>query len=283
MKRLLAVLFAAALALPVAADTQVVCSITTTAATSCSDITLSEAASAHGCACRLVDGGGGGAEPSVYDDAIALWKLDEESDGSAPVTRVDSIGSNDLTDNNTVGSTSKGVGAPANLPDTVASFVAANDEYLSGMPPAEFEAGSARSVSFWFLLSAEGNASIFHIGTTGGVGRFLMFGAGTEPDKTVNLYAGGGFDTSGGFYGLNEWHLGVYTFDGGTTHKFYVDNDLKVTRTVADSGDTTALLLWKSAAGSVNGLMSSVAYFDFELDTDQIAELYNSGDGAPLP
>lgn len=40
---------------------------------------------------------------------VSHWQLDEESDGTAPVTRVDSHGSNDLTDNNTTASRAVGM------------------------------------------------------------------------------------------------------------------------------------------------------------------------------
>lgn len=225
----------------------------------------------------------GGGAASVYTLASHLWKLDEVSDGSVSVQRNDSIGSAHLTDNNTVASAAKGAGAPGNMPANVANFLAASNEYLSGSTPSEYSSGAARSASFWFNLAAEGNASLFHVGTPGGVGRFLVFAGGSTPNKTLSLYAGGGFDTSAGFFALNEWHLGVYTFDGSTAHRLYVDDVLRVSRNVADSGDTTSLVFFASAAGAVNGKMSVSAHFPFVLSAEQRAALWNSGAGAILP
>ena len=58
-------------------------------------------------------------------DLKGLWHLDENSNGSAAVTRKDSSGNgNDLTDNATVTSTQGKIGKAA-------QFTAANSEYLS--------------------------------------------------------------------------------------------------------------------------------------------------------
>ena len=40
----------------------------------------------------------GGASNGLLTNLVSYWKMDESSDGSAAVTRVDSHGSNDLTD-----------------------------------------------------------------------------------------------------------------------------------------------------------------------------------------
>lgn len=57
---------------------------------------------------RMIAGllaGGGGAAPSTLLDNLAWWfDFDEVSDGSVPVSRVDSLSADELTDNNTVAS-----------------------------------------------------------------------------------------------------------------------------------------------------------------------------------
>src|SRR5207247_6557818 len=55
---------------------------------------------------------------------VSYWKLDDVSDGSGPVTRLDSVGSNHLTDNNTVAS------APGKIGNG-ADFESANNEFFS--------------------------------------------------------------------------------------------------------------------------------------------------------
>ena len=66
---------------------------------------------------------------ALKDSLVSYWKLDEASG-----TRFDSHGSNDLTDNNTVGSATGKIG-------NCASFIAANSEYLSHADNADLSAG----------------------------------------------------------------------------------------------------------------------------------------------
>lgn len=298
MKRLLAVLFAVAVALPVAADTQVVCSISAQAETACSAITVSQAGQFDQCRCNQSGGGGGGAEPSVYDDAVSLWKLDEASDGSAPVTRADSIGSNDLTDNNTVASAAKGVGAPANLPDNVASFAAANTEYLSvadGPTTVWGESGAGATVSLWWKPD----------GAPASYG--LLFGRDSldDADRTFNVYVDGAgsqnilmefnsgsrIQTVGSNFTEGAWNHLVVTFDpADNKQRAYLNGTLVLTSTAGasssllSSADAAVVIGgWPTLSGFLNGAVSSVAVWDYVKDADGVAALYNSGDGATLP
>lgn len=71
-----------------------------------------------------------------------FWSLNESSG-----TRYDVIGTAHLADNNTVGSAAKGAGAPANMPDTVASFITANAENLT--TTAQIARVTDYFVNFW--------------------------------------------------------------------------------------------------------------------------------------
>jgi len=290
MKRLLAVLFAAALALPVAADTQVVCTITAQSNTACSAISVSKAAQLDACRCSP-NGDGGGAEPSVYDDAVALWKLDEASG-----TRADSIGSLDLTDNNTVGSTSKGVDAPANLPDTVASFVAANSESLTGTALSELTDNF--TVSFWINPANSTRWGIWNNGINAS-----PFGFTVE----INVFGAGDlllFATSDGLQYVYT-NTGLLTVDGSTwNHVVIVYNTSEssaadkakvwingVSATMNTGAGTPVAHTVGNAFGLgrratdryYGGLMSTVAYWGSVKDQAFVDSLYNSGDGAVLP
>lgn len=97
---------------------------------------------------RLAGGGGARQLTALYASLVGYWKLDEASGA-----RADSIGSNTLTDNNTVASATGLVYALAG------DFVAANSEYLS---IADNAAVSVGDIDFW--LSAWvylGNKSAF--------------------------------------------------------------------------------------------------------------------------
>jgi hypothetical protein len=66
---------------------------------------------------------------TIYDNdsgLVSLWRLNESSDGTSAVKRSDSVAANHLTDNNTVASS-----LTAKEGSRSASFVAANNEYLS--------------------------------------------------------------------------------------------------------------------------------------------------------
>lgn len=79
-------------------------------------------------------------EPSLFNDLVSYWKLDEESG-----TRYDVFGGNDLTDNNTVGYTSGIIG-------NAADFISANNEYLSHSDNASLSTGDIDfTVSAWIV------------------------------------------------------------------------------------------------------------------------------------
>jgi hypothetical protein len=79
--------------------------------------------------------------PAETIGIVSYWSLDEASDGSAPVTRVDSVGSNNLTDNNTTASA-------AGVNGNAASFVAASNERLSR--DGESFTAADYTISMWF-------------------------------------------------------------------------------------------------------------------------------------
>jgi hypothetical protein len=83
-----------------------------------------------------------------WANLVAGWKLDETSDGSAPVTRYDVLGSIDLTDTNDTPSA-------AGLIGNAADFSVADVNYLSH---AAFASPAAWTVSLWFKRPAGGVA-----------------------------------------------------------------------------------------------------------------------------
>jgi len=106
---------------------------------------------------------------------ISYWKLDEASG-----TRVDSAGTNNLTDNNTVGSATGIIG-------NAASFVAASSQYLSCASNASLQmAGNTDfTISAWVKLasSISANASLVTKDSN----------AANSRDYTLDYLLGGGF------------------------------------------------------------------------------------------
>ena len=83
-------------------------------------------------------------------DLKGLWHLDENSNGSAAVTRKDSSGNgNDLTDNATVTSTQGKIGKAG-------QFTAANSEYLSITDNDSISVGNFDfTASAWVMLDSK--------------------------------------------------------------------------------------------------------------------------------
>jgi len=107
---------------------------------------------------RLTGGGGEEGWPAALRNSlVAFWPLNETSNGSGAVSRADLVGTNTLTDNNTVTS------ATGLVYNNSANFVAANSEQLIIASNAALQMGD---VDFWLATWA--------MITTNGALRFLM-------------------------------------------------------------------------------------------------------------
>jgi len=284
MRKLLGLLAALGLASVVSADGTARCSTTPWSGAACSQSSYSTVADLAACG-RCADVAVA-AEPSVYDDAVSLWKLDEASG-----TRADSIGSNDLTDNNTVGSTSKGVGAPANLPDTVASFVAANSEYLSCV-----DDGSAVSIdgdhtfAVWFNSSGTGTNRALISQRTSGDGAYQLY---LDTSDLLHAYitdsvAGFSEPVRAGAIADGGWHLAIFTYTvSDKKARIYLDDGAETAGTALSNGPvslTQSLNVSRLAAVIYGDIrMSALASWTRVLTADERAALWNNGDGAVLP
>lgn len=208
---------------------------------------------------------------------VSYWKLDETSG-----VRYDSHGSNDLTDNNTVGSV---INASDAMDGGAASFVAANSESLStGQvidPSGDF------TVAVWGKAATQTDNHLFNGGGGAvGIGMFIA--------SNGNLYGwrGGGAPsiTIGDVTG--KWCLYLYEY-------------VKVTHTVRVMaiGSPSNSGVWSSGdtalepADSLNfdlgrtpvygrywdGQLDEVAVWSRVLTDDEIAELYAAGAGKFYP
>src|SRR3972149_1905325 len=115
---------------------------------------------------------GGGVDPR-WDDLVAGWKLDESSDGSAPVARADVLGVYELTDNNTVASATGKIG-------NAASFVTANSESLSVADTDDALDGGDRDLTYslWIKTTTVTQQSIFAKSNSGGDHALFISAAG---------------------------------------------------------------------------------------------------------
>jgi hypothetical protein len=200
---------------------------------------------------------------------VSYWKLNEESGD-----RADSVGSNTLTDNNTVASAT-------GMRGNAASFVSANTEYLSGTTPPAFVTGTARTLSCWAKQTGAGITIWGVQDSAGGADRRAAINtAGTDPNKTVAIYGNAGAlnATSAGFHSLGDWLFLVYTYDE-TTHKVYANGNEIISAAAADGGSTTGFFVANSAAGPFDGLIDEIGYWSRVLTAAELTALYNAGDG----
>lgn len=193
---------------------------------------------------------------------VGRWKLNEAS-GS----RVDDVGSSDLTDNNTVGS------AAGQFDETCADFEKDNSEYLSVADNAALSITSDISISAWVKIeSAPGTDE----------GRYIVAKTDVSTNRSYSFYyrdLGGNkgisfiYSSSGGagsnlYTGFctqtltpGTWYHLAVTVDVSTqTCLFYVDGTQKVDEST--DSDTPGSIYDGTAAFEIGRVGSGSGYFD---------------------
>lgn len=220
----------------------------------------------------------------------AYWGMNESSDGSGNVTREDSHGSADLTDNN---STPSAAGIISNGCD----FELANTEYLSSSDNAALSVGSGVSFSFscWVKLESKAvspayNMIVNKIGATttsneyslsyrGSVDRF-QWSVGRDGDASTldsvnadNL----GSPSTGTWYHIVAWYdaasdiIGVAVNDGTAN---------TAAKTIDPPDGTATFYMGRASSGQYfDGLIDEVGLWKRALSASDRTALYNSGSG----
>ena len=219
------------------------------------------------------------ADSTLLTGLVSYWNLDESSDGSVPVTREDSVGANDLTDNNTTASAAGQNGAAA-------SFVSVNSEYLSlASPPAL----TSISISMWWDYVGDGGvqAAIFNDVGGGADREYAIYAVGNN--IYFEAYPSGGqtFSTSSGL--TNGWHHIYVEYDESVGKSvFYLDN-VRGTDGVVSGGPINAtaqpLTIGAKDGGgyAADGQIDEVAIWSRVLTEAERTCLYNAGTGNFYP
>lgn len=237
----------------------------------------------------------------LQTNLVAYWDLDETSG-----TRVDAIGSNDLTDNNTVTSNS-GVSVGNSLTDNntvtqavgivgnAAQFTAANSEWLSAASNSDLQSGDIDfAFSIWVYLDSKSNHQMF-INKDSGSGReyflyfdfnddrfiFQILGTGSSPAEPL-IRA-----NSFGSPSLNTWHFIVAWNDSvANTVNIQVNAGTVDSTSYTGAGPTvgsTDFVIGRRQSGSdqwfMNGRIDEVGFWKKVLSAQEITDLYNSGSG----
>jgi len=194
---------------------------------------------------------------------ISCWDLDEASG-----TRYDAYGTNDLTDNNTVGQA-------AGVVDYAATYIEANSETLSVSALSVYD--DSFSVSFW-LYPTDFSGYDYHIYQAGsisiqtGTSENILFRVG-DGDTLVTLA-----NTAANTVDINTWNFIAITFDSSTdTGTIYINNDSPVGNSNAVNNASSSDDFKMGYYGS--GRLDVVQIYSGVLISDDIAWLYNSGAG----
>ena len=224
---------------------------------------------------------------AFLDNLEAHWKLNEASGA-----RVDSHGSNDLADNNTVGQAAGKIG-------NAAQFVNADLEYLSIADNASLSMGDIEmTVALWaYLDNKTGDQAFlgkfnwgadqreyairyddssdrirFHVSSNGTIGTEIIVAANSL-----------GSPSTATWYFIVAWH------DPATNLIYIQVNDGAVDSVAASAGifnGTSDLMLgaWKDGTDSLlDGRVDSVSVWKRVLTAQERTDLYNGGAGFDYP
>ncbi|MBI2600320.1 LamG domain-containing protein [Candidatus Daviesbacteria bacterium] len=230
---------------------------------------------------------------TIEQGLIGYWKLDESSAGSAAVTRYDPFGPNNLTDKNTVASTTGKVG-------TAATFAIASTEYLCSDNNfdgtcddlnADLSTGAVDfTVSAWVNLTTKSGYRRIASKDDGATAEWVLyydsssdrFGFGTRNSNESVLDNNGPVSTSTWYY-LVGWHdaandLNCLQINNGTPN------------CAATAGNEPTDTAGPFYIGSLNpsrgatnnymdGSIDEVVFWKRILSAQERMDLYNSGSG----
>lgn len=232
-------------------------------------------------------------DASLSTSLVSYWELEEASG-----TRVDSHGSNDLTDNNTV---TQGTGIQGNC----ASFNTANTEHLTILDASQtgldVAADGALSFSWWnYWNSLPTNFYVINKLTSSTPG-YRIQGVG---NGGANYILVGWWNTSGGLNRVKTanstittgaWEHWVVTIDfsqGASGIKIYKNGSILSDTDVNNGGGDTSTAgtdrftigcanADTTPVGGVDGLIDEVGVWNKILSSGEVSDLYNSGSGIP--
>jgi hypothetical protein len=209
---------------------------------------------------------------ALTDDLISYWKLDEAS-GNA----LDAHGSNDLTDNNTVGTAA---GKISNARD----FDRASSERLTRADNASISAGDVDfTFSLWFKAESLNNFSYLLSKRNAFFNDYELF------YLSSSVYfecAGVTRQSSGVTVGAGEWHFVVFYHDSAANViGVSIDGGAAVTTSTGGAApsdtDGTFALGGRGHTGADywDGCLDEVGFWKRVLTSDERTQLYNGGSG----
>lgn len=213
---------------------------------------------------------------AITDNLISFWEL-EESSG----TRNDSKGTNHLTDNNTVTSTSGKVG-------NAAVFTAANLESLTRADNASLSTGNIDFTwVFWVKMTSAASVGLIYKGDSTGVEYAITARSGGafrfEVDNGAGLINITGVDSTT-TYSTGTWYMVECYHDSvNDLIAVAVNNGIANTTAYSLGSWDSSVSLYMGVDGDfgdyLNGQLDQVGFWKRILTPTERTFLYNSGNG----
>jgi hypothetical protein len=219
--------------------------------------------------------GGFGLAPSLLNNLVAYWKLDETSG-----PRIDSAGSNNLTDNNSVGSAVGKVG-------NAALFDGSN--YLTVTNPTLNITGAISIAGWIYAVNRTLRQHIF--GGYAPLSPYSGYGVCIGPiSSKYEWWSGsGGWKPSNTAIALNTWAHIAFTLNSTGTLNMYLNGSLDRTTTSSAPGLYNGQRALGARSDGTRCLVSGTLvdevciWKDRVLTPTEIAILYNGGAGITFP
>jgi hypothetical protein len=225
---------------------------------------------------------------ALTDSLVSYWELEETSG-----TRVDSHGSNDLTDNNTVGSATGKQGNGADFERDNSELLSITDAAQSGlditgnmtislwMKPETLPSTTSGSVEYYFVSrydSTSGGWAWRTLWQTSSTLNRVFLSTSTNGTTATN----GIVDTSG-LSSAGVWYFLTFV-KSSTTFTMYINGSSVGTATVTSSiyngNDNFAIGANSNGnSGFFDGIIDEVGIWSRALTSSEVSELYNSGAG----
>jgi hypothetical protein len=220
----------------------------------------------------------------LTDSLVSFYELEEASG-----TRVDSHGTHDLTDTNTVTQT-------AGLVGNCAVFTSANSEKLNVAHHADFNGSTDFSIAGWFYLTTIGavralvtkwsSAASFgpyQLIYESIAGRFMFrLGNSSIDGYAASVYANthaasAGSPATATWYFIYCYHDAINSRAGIAVNTVY---DTTTTTDIPfDSTEDFVIGGYNSGAGYLNGRADQVGFWRRTLTPNEVTTLYNGGSG----
>jgi hypothetical protein len=215
----------------------------------------------------------GAAASSLLTDLVSYWPLDETSG-----TRFDSAGTNNLTDNNSVGS------ALGKVYPLAAQFTATNQSLSN----SSVTIGTTLTVAVWIYLDSDFVAGdenvIFSFGDLVNVG---LFGVDFGGNNILRWYSLPDTIADAGTIAINTWTFIVAKLVDNSSLSVKINDGAPVSEAKSGSINPTTYLLLAARTPTDDtpfpGRIGPLAVWSRETTDDEDTELYNGGSGLAYP